>query len=46
MYIPGIVRLEGPGGQEVKGEWKVKNIKYENGTITAITLAPLAPFKK
>jgi len=42
MHIPVIVRLEGPCGQEVKGEWKVSNVVYNSdGDIKKIVLVPL-----
>jgi len=33
MYIPPIVRLEGPGGQEIRGEWKVLEVAISKGAI-------------
>jgi len=41
MYIPPIVRLEGPGGQEIAGEWKVLEVAISKGAIEKIVLVPL-----
>ncbi len=42
MHIPTIVRLEGPGGQEIRGEWKVLEVSYyPYGVIEKIVLVPL-----
>jgi len=41
MHIPAIVRLEGPGGERIDGEWRASPIKDEKGNVIEIRLTPL-----